>query len=283
MSLRVLATGPLATVQDEGRPGHAAWGVTRSGACDRASYRRGNRLVGNPPGAASLEVTLGGLVLRAESAVTVAVTGAPCPGAPLDAPHRLAPGDELRLGVPVTGVRTYVAVRGGIDVDPVLGSRSTDTLSGLGPAPLRPGDVLPVGREAGTMPGVDQAPARSPAGHVRLRVTPGPRQDRFGADALTLLRSATWTVGPDSDRIGVRLSGPPLRPAAELVGVELPSEGVLRGAVQVPPSGQPVVFLADAPVTGGYPVIAYVRDGEPGSDVDLLAQARPGTTVRLTG
>ena len=138
MSLRVLATGPLTTVQDEGRPGHAAWGVTRSGACDLASYRRGNRLVGNTPGAASLEVTLGGLVLRAERAVTVAVTGAPCPGVPLDGPHRLGPGDELRLGAPGTGVRTYVAVRGGIDVDPVLGSRSTDSLSGLGPAPVRP-------------------------------------------------------------------------------------------------------------------------------------------------
>ena len=133
--LRVLASGPATTVQDEGRTGYAAWGVTRSGACDRAAYRLGNRLVGNQPGAASLEVLLGGLRLTSDRPVTLAVTGAPCGGTPLGAPFVLRPGRTLHLTPPPVGLRSYVAVRGGVDVEPVLGSRSTDTVSGRGPAP----------------------------------------------------------------------------------------------------------------------------------------------------
>lgn len=282
MSLEVLATGPLTLVQDEGRVGYASWGVPRSGACDRGSYRLGLRLLGNPPGAASLEVTLGGLVVRAVRPVVVAVTGARCPGSPWNAPARLTAGEVLRLGAPAAGLRSYVAVRGGIDVHPVLGSRATCTLSGLGPPPVRDGDMLTTGPATTPMPGVDEAPVPAPAdGAVVLRVGPGPRLDLLDHLAWARLLGTAWTVGTASDRVGVRLEGGRLGPAEGRHGVELPSEGVMRGAVQVPPSGEPVVFLADSPVTGGYPVVAYLHDAPLGSDVDRLAQARPGQQVRF--
>ena len=274
-SLTVLATGPLTTVQDGGRPGQGALGIGRSGACDRAAARLANRLVGNGPDAAVLEVTLGGLVLRAGADLVVATTGARCSGAH-NAPTALRAGRELRLGLPPTGLRTYVAVRGGIAVEPVLGSRSTDLLSGLGPPGLSPGDVLPVGSAAGPMPGVDLAPVPDPpGGEVTVRVLPGPRADWFASPAA--LTATAWTVTGESNRIGLRLAGDvPLERART---GELASEGMVRGALQVPPSGQPVLFLADAPVTGGYPVIGYVED----ADVDRCGQLRPGQTLRLRG
>jgi biotin-dependent carboxylase-like uncharacterized protein len=274
--LTVLAPGPLTTVQDAGRPGQGALGIGRSGACDRAAAALANRLVGNDPDAAVLEVTLGGLALRAGADVLVATTGARCPGSPThNAPHRLAAGVELRLGLPATGLRTYLAVRGGIAVEPVLGSRATDLLSGLGPPALTAGDVLPVGEADGPLPGVDLAPvADPPGGEVTVRVLPGPRADWFAEDAAAVLTGTGWTVTGESNRIGLRLDGPPLE---RVRTGELASEGMVRGALQVPPSGLPVLFLADAPVTGGYPVVGYVDD----ADVDRCGQLRPGQTVRF--
>lgn len=267
--------GPLTTVQDEGRSGLAAIGVVRSGACDRASYRLANRLVGNRPGAAALEVTFGGLVLRAEDDVTVVTTGAPCPGAPHNGPARLAAGDVLRLRPPTAGLRTYLAVRGGVDVEQVLGSCATDVLGGLGPEPLAAGDRLRVGAATERAPGVDLAPVADPEpGLVEVRVGAGPRRDWFDDDAWRLLCQQEYTVSGESNRVGVRLEGDAL--ARRRTG-ELPSEGMLRGAVQIPPSGLPVLFLADHPVTGGYPVIAYVDD----ADVDRCGQLRPGQRLRL--
>ena len=273
--LRVHATGLLTTVQDFGRPGLASLGIGRSGACDRGAHRLANALVGNHPTLATLEVTLGGLVLESDRELVVATTGARCPGTPHLAPFVLHPGERLSLGVPQHGLRTYVAVRGGIDVEPVLGSRSTDVLSGLGPTVLSAGDVLPVGVSDRPLPGVDVAPVPEPTGGVlTVTVTPGPRRDWFDDDAWTLLTSQTYVVDERSNRVGVRLAGDavPRRREGELV-----SEGMLRGAVQVPPDGQPVLFLADHPVTGGYPVIAYVED----DDVDRCAQLRPGQHLRL--
>ena len=272
----MLATGPLTTVQDAGRPGQGALGIGRSGACDRAAARLANRLVGNAPGAAVLETTLGGLVLRAEADLVVTTTGARGPASPAhNAPARLAAGTELRLGTPATGLRTYVAVRGGVAVEPVLGSRSTDLLSGLGPPPLSVGDELPVGDATGPMPGVDLAPvADPPGGDVTVRVLPGPRADWFPPEAAAALTGTAWTVTGESNRIGLRLAGEPLQRSRT---GELASEGMVRGALQVPPSGQPVLFLADAPVTGGYPVIGYVAD----DDVDRCGQLRPGQVLRL--
>lgn len=273
--LLVLEPGPSATVQDEGRPGLASIGVTRSGACDRASYRLANRLVGNAPGAAAVEVTLGGLVLRAEADVVVVTTGARCPGAPHNAPTRLRAGHVLRLAAPTSGLRTYLAIRGGIDVPPVLGSRATDVLGGIGPPPLAPGDVLPVGEERHEPPRVDLAAVREPASEVvTVRVMAGPRHDWFDLGAWRLLQRREYAVSPDSNRVGVRLEGDRLRRTRE---GELPSEGMVRGALQVPPSGLPVLFLADHPVTGGYPVIGYVVD----EDVDRCAQLRPGQGLRF--
>lgn len=276
MTLTVLAPGPLTTVQDLGRPGLAAQGIVRSGAADRASAALANRLLGNPADAAVLEVTAGGLAVRADVGVWVALTGARCPGAPYAAPTWLTPGEELRLGVPGRGLRSYLGVRGGVDLPPVLGSRATDLLSGLGPAPLAAGDLLPVGTAAGPWPGVDQAPVPAPPGELVVALRPGPRSDWFGADAHRLLAATAWQVTGESNRVGLRLAGP------ELVRTrdgELASEGMVRGALQVPPSGQPVLFLADHPVTGGYPVIGYVAD----ADVDRCAQLAPGDALRLRG
>jgi biotin-dependent carboxylase-like uncharacterized protein len=275
-ALTVLETGPLATIQDRGRVGQAALGVPRSGACDQRSYELANRLVGNVPGAAVIEATFGGLVLRAEADLVVALTGAPCGGVPFNSPATLRAGQTLRLGPPRSGLRTYIAVRGGIDVPPVLGSRSTDLLSGLGPAPLQPGQSLAIGRTLSPMPGVDLAPVADPAaGEVVVRVTPGPRRDWFTDGGWASLVGQTYAVSSNSNRIGVRLEGTPLERALD---GELASEGMTLGAIQVPPSGLPVVFLADHPVTGGYPVIAYVAVGS----LPACAQLRPGQALRFT-
>ena len=175
----------------------------------------------------------------------------------------------------MTGLRTYVAVRGGFDVPPVLGSRATDVLSGLGPPVVQTGDRLGVGPPSGPHPHVDVAPVANPvAGEVTVRVGPGPRRDWFPDEAWQSLLTQRYTVSSDSNRVGLRLEGEAL---ARRDDRELPSEGMVRGALQIPPSGTPVLFLADHPVTGGYPVIGYVVD----HDVDRCAQLRPGQTVRF--
>ena len=275
-AVTVLDPGPLTTVQDEGRPGQAALGIGRSGACDRASLRLANRLIGNAPGAAVLEVTFGGLALRADADLVVVTTGARCPGAfPHDAPGLLRAGSVLRLGIPAGGLRTYVGIRGGVAVPPVLGSRATDVLSGLGPPVVTAGDVLPVGAPQLPMPGVDLAPVADPGpGEISVRVLPGPRRDWFADTAWATLTTQAYTVTSESNRIGLRLDGPPLERTRN---DELPSEGMVRGALQIPPSGRPVLFLADHPVTGGYPVVGYVAD----DDVDRCAQLRPGQAMRF--
>lgn len=279
--IEVLRAGPLTTVQDLGRPGLAHLGVGRSGAVDRPSLRLANRLVGNAEGAAALEATLGGLVLRFHAATTVSLTGAPCPvrvggrERDLHAPVAVAAGEVLELGMPRAGVRTYVAVRGGLDLPPVLGSRATDVLAHLGPEPLRDGDRLAVGAPTGPGPAVDVAPVRALRSEPVLRVVPGPRADWFVPAALEVLGTGRFEVTAASDRVGVRLAGPALeRSRVE----ELPSEGLVEGAVQVPPDGQPVVFLADHPVTGGYPIVAVVHP----DDVPVVAQLRPGQPVRFS-
>ncbi|MEU7470978.1 biotin-dependent carboxyltransferase family protein [Streptomyces sp. NPDC044984] len=279
-ALAVVRAGALTTVQDRGRPGHAHLGVPRSGALDGPAAALANRLTGNPPDAAVLETTLDGCSLRPRSTVTVAVTGAPCPitvdGRPAawGAPVRVRAGSVLDVGAAVSGVRAYVAVSGGIAVEPVLGSRSTDLLSGLGPAPLTDGAVLPLGAPREVHARVDVAPQPAPPDELVLRVTPGPRDDWFTPAAVRLLTSRTYHVSPASNRIGLRTAGPALERARR---DELPSEGMALGAVQVPPDGAPVVFLADHPTTGGYPVIAVVRP----ADLPAAAQARPGTPVRF--
>ncbi|MGF0173012.1 biotin-dependent carboxyltransferase family protein [Streptomyces sp. Marseille-Q5077] len=279
-ALSVVRAGALTTVQDLGRPGHAHLGVPRSGALDGPAAALVNRLVGNAPEAAVLESTLNGCAVRPRSTVTVAVGGAPCrvtvDGRPVawGAAVRVPAGALLEVGAAVSGVRSYVAVSGGIAVEPVLGSRSTDLLSGLGPPPLTDGTVLPLGRPTRLHARVDVAPQPAPPGELVLRVTPGPRDDWFTPAAVRAFTSRPYRVSAASNRIGLRTEGPALERALTR---ELPSEGVVLGAVQVPPDGRPVVFLADHPTTGGYPVIAVVR----AADLPAAAQAVPGTPVRF--
>ncbi|WP_068020267.1 5-oxoprolinase subunit C family protein [Nocardia mexicana] len=282
MAVRVVAPGLLSTIQDLGRHGWFHAGVGVSGAADRRSFTLANRLVGNPESAAAIECVLGGLRLEFPEPAMVAVTGAPAPMSVDGRPEATASvlfldaGQRLELGIAEAGLRCYVAMRGGIDVTPVLGSRSRDTLAGLGPAPLRAGDELPLGHPPRTWPSVEVAPvAALTTDTVTVRARLGPRDDWFGSPAD--LFTGYWQVSTDTDRVGVRLDradGPPLTHAGD---AELPTEGMPLGAIQVPPSGQPVVFLADHPITGGYPVVATVID----PDVDVLAQVRPGQRVRF--
>lgn len=270
-------------MQDRGRPGLAAVGVPTSGAADVAAYELGNRLLDNDPGVAALEVTYGTARFEVQGSLTLVLTGALVPATldgrpvPLCAPFYAGPGQVLDLRTPSAGLRSYLGVTGGIAVDPVLGSRSRDTLAGLGPEPLVAGSAVPAGQlRPGQRPPLDVAPVRTPtAGLLTLDVLPGPRADWVAEPSG--LTSTTWTVSQDSDRVGLRLDGPPLRRAEHVATAELPSEGLVRGAVQVPGDGHPVLFLADHPVTGGYPVVAVLT----GDAVDQAAQARPGQLLRF--
>jgi KipI family sensor histidine kinase inhibitor len=299
-SVVVLQPGPLTTVQDEGRPRLGHLGVPRSGAADAASFRRANALAGNDPASGCLEVTLGRLAVRFDCDAVVAVTGAPAPlrlstaeggrqVPPANAAFAVTSGSVLRLGSPPAGLRSYLAVDGGFDAPEVLGSRSADLLSGLGPAPLRPGQRLPLGprlpagtgRRSGPVPPVpvllaspapDAVPIAGPGQVTELRALPGPRQDWFEPDALRTLAGSAYLVTAASNRTGLRLSGPRLNRTAT---TELPSEGVATGSLQISHDGQPILLLADHPVTGGYPVIAVVA----AADIDRAAQLRPGQRV----
>lgn len=270
-ALEVRSPGLQTLFQDLGRQGQAGQGVSASGAMDQAACKVANRLVGNGAGSACLETVNGGLQLRSQGDTVVAVTGADVPititaadGARWLAtrycPLALADGDTLGLGEPVSGTRCYVAVRGGFAVAPVLGSCATDTLARVGPAPLVVGDVLAVRpvQGAGVVGAPEDPPPGLPTVHedVTLDVVLGPRTDWFTPEAVELLRSQRWQVSPQSNRVGIRLAGE--LPLARAVVGELPSEGTSLGAIQVPPSGQPVLFLADHPLTGGYPVIGAV-------------------------
>lgn len=288
-ALEVVATGLQTVFQDLGRTGYTSMGVSASGALDPVALRAANRLVGNDPGKAALEILLGGLRMRARGPQVVAVTGAAVPidirpadgtkrAAGIHRPLALDDGDELVVGAPLDGVRSYLAVRGGFAVEPVLGSWATDALSGVGPAPLTAGQVIAVSPVTGGTPvAIEDAPER-PLPRVGeetvFDVVLGPRTDWLTADAVDTLAGQSWEVTPQSNRVGVRLSGDPVqRERTE----ELPSEGCVAGALQIPPNGQPVLFLADHPLTGGYPVIgAVVAD-----QVPLAGQLPVGARVRF--
>ncbi|WP_326701723.1 biotin-dependent carboxyltransferase family protein [Streptomyces sp. NBC_01754] len=282
--LEVVRAGALTTVQDAGRGGWAHLGVPRAGALDGAARDLANRLAGNAPDAAVLETTLTGCAVRVSGArpVTVVVGGAVCrvtvDGRPVawGAPVRVPPGAVLEAGHALHGLRAYLAFGGGLVPEPVLGSRSADLLSGLGPPVLRDGDVLPLGAVApgSRLPAAGPAPWPGVPGELVLPVHPGPRDDWFTPAALRTLTTAVYRVAAQSNRIGLRTEGPPLERAR---GGELPSEGMVLGAVQVPPDGRPVVFLNDHPTTGGYPVVGVVA----ASALDAAAQAAPGTPVRF--
>jgi KipI family sensor histidine kinase inhibitor len=290
-ALEVITPGMLTLLQDLGRPGYAGMGVSTSGALDPVSLRHANRLVGNPTGFAGLELTFGGLRLRARGEQVLALTGAPAP-LTIDGPNgtrtvtsgqpfALGAGESLTVGIPTSGLRSYLAVRGGFDLEPVLGSLSTDVLAGLGPAPVTAGAVLPVGTPAGGIPAVTLAgPPVGPLdelinpAEVVLDVVLGPRTDWFSADAVDVLTGQSWLVSPRSNRVGLRLEGDSL---TRVIDAELPSEGTVSGAIQIPPNGQPVLFLADHPLTGGYPVIGSVATHH----LPLAGQLPPGARIRF--
>ncbi|MEI2702913.1 MAG: biotin-dependent carboxyltransferase family protein [Baekduia sp.] len=273
--IEVVRAGPLTTIQDRGRPGWAHIGVPPSGALDLPALEAALALVGGDAGDAMLETTVRGPALRAATALTFAVTGAPAAitvdGTPAvhGAAHAVAAGALIEIGAASAGLRSYVAFSGGIDGPPVLGSRATDLLTGLGPPPLRDGDRFTLGPAHGH-PREAATPATPQAGPVTLRIVAGPRDDWFS----TGLDGRAYTASPASNRTGLRLTGPPLARARD---GELRSEGIVTGAIQVPPSGEPIVLLADHPTTGGYPVIGVVVH----DDLPLAAQVRPGQEVRF--
>lgn len=278
--LETVRGGALTTVQDLGRRGFAHLAVPHSGVLDVPAARLANRLVGNPEDAAVLETTLDGVSVRAGRLCYMAVTGAVADvrvdgqDAAWALPLLIRPGEVIDIGPAQHGVRSYLAVSGGIDVTPIMGSRSTDLLTGLGPPLVRTDSVLPLGLVVGEPARIDYAPYPQPGGELKLTCYLGPRDDRITEDSINLLRSSTWTVSTQSNRIGLRLEGPKLN---WRTNNELLSEGLVLGSVQVPTDGQPVVFLADHPTTGGYPVIGVI----PIPDIWLCGQATVGSTIRF--
>jgi biotin-dependent carboxylase-like uncharacterized protein len=283
-AFEVLASGPMLLVEDRGRPGFAHLGVPPSGALDPVSLALANRLVGNAEDAAGLEILLGGVRLRALRSARIALTGAAM-SLTVGGRHRpwgeaisVKPGDEVVLGPANQGLRGWLAVSGGIVAGMALGSASTDTLTGLGPAPLKVGNRIETGRQpdrAGDATAVQENDGRA---RGRITVWLGPRDDWFTAEALRRFASQTYVVSPNSNRTAVRLGSESGRPLTRRRASELPSEGLVTGAIQVPSGGEPLVFLADHPVTGGYPVIGVVDV----ADLARCAQLRPGDRVSFT-
>lgn len=286
-ALIVVASGPQLLVQDAGRPGFGAIGVPASGAADRAAYEAANRLVGNLAGAAAFEAVAAGAMLRAERAQVVAVTGAAesvlvrrAAGGSRAEPSwtliALDDGDVLELP-PAASLRRVVAVRGGVEAVSVLGSRSRDTLSGLGPEALVAGDRMLVGDAAGPWPAIPFI-VPTVAADAPLPLLPGPRRDRL-VDEVPLF-AGRWRVSPSSNRTALRLEpqDPPLGALMlEADARGLASEGMVPGALQVPPSGEPILLLVDHPVTGGYPVPFVLASAA----LPRVAQLAPGASVRF--
>jgi len=278
--IEIVRAGPLATVQDLGRPGWRDRGLSLCGALDEFALQAGNLLVGNAPGAAGLEFTLGAATLRLHADTCIAITGTDTdahldgrPVCPWWRQHVRA-GQTLKLAAPRERMRSYVAIAGGLALPAALGSLSTDIKGGFGGLDgraLRDGDRLPLNPAALPSRVVGMHP---PDWDASVRVLPGPEHDDFSAEARDAFWSADWTVTPQSNRMGYRLAGPVLTRER---GEELPSHGVLPGVVQVPPSGQPIVLLADAQTTGGYPKIGVVIR----ADLWKLAQLRLGAKLRF--
>lgn len=291
-TIEVIRPGALTTVQDLGRAGHGASGVPRGGAFDPWAARTANRLVGNPDGAALLEITLAGPTLELDGVAAIALVGDPFEiEAELDTPAGFARIEtgmaeaiplkgkaRLALGRVTAGVRAWLAVAGGIDVPRVLGSRSTDlagAFGGYGGRALRAGDRLhcfPSMEDA--VPPRRRERVRADPDVPRLRIVEGPDGDLIQGGGLEELMKRNYRVSPSSDRRGVRLEGAALELAPH---PPLRSQGVLPGAVQIPPTGEPIVLGVDAPVTGGYPWAAQVI----AADLALLAHLAPGAAVRF--
>ncbi|WP_411035942.1 5-oxoprolinase/urea amidolyase family protein [Shinella sp. BYT-45] len=288
---KVLASPVPAVFQDLGRFGQTGQGVSASGALDRGAFNAANRIVGNPANTPCLELTLGGFSFESNVRAVIGLAGAPCPVTVRDAagrnrefevwrPVSLEPGDVVTIGHPERGMRSYLAVRGGFEVAPVLGSAATDTLAVVGPEPVTAGTVLALnGRRDGLASvSTDEIAAFEPPSKddvVTLDVVLGPRTDWFTQKGVETLTGQLWQVTPQSSRVGIRLAG--AVPLERRDSAELPSEGTATGAIQVPHSGQPVLFLADHPLTGGYPVIGAVAEHH----LDLAGQIPVNARIRF--
>lgn len=285
--ITVLDAGLLSSLQDRGRPGFARLGIGRAGAADLPALQLANALVGNPPDACAIEFTLRGPRLRLERAARIALTGAPlpratCNGEPLPMWQPVAcPADSvLEFATMPTGCRSYLAVGGGIAVPPWLGSRSTDLNAGVGAwdgRALRAGDRLPLGTD-GALAGHGRRWSLDPRPWFdtgrELRLLPASHTTLLDAASREALTGARFQLRADSNRVGARLQGPALQLRAPL---ELVSEAVIAGVMQLPPGGQPIVLLNEHPVTGGYPRIAQLA----AVDLPRLAQRRPGDMLRF--
>lgn len=289
-TLRIIDAGLQTLLQDGGREGLASLGVSPSGAADTVALRCANRLVGNAELAPALELSYGGFAAEALQTTVLAIAGAPRSGVirgPLGerpiasgTAFRLTAGEIIELAPPTRGLRTVLGLRGGVTAAGTLGSLSRDTLAGLGPDRLASGDTVAVGVAATAVGFPEPGPRALPAvgEETVIECVLGPRADWFGEPTIRAFSDTSWLVTPRSDRVGVRLSGDPLSRAVGYEGRELPSEGMVVGAVQVPPDGHPVLFLSDHPLTGGYPVIAVVR----ARSLATAAQLPPGARVRFT-
>ena len=288
---RVLAAPMPALFQDLGRFGQTGQGVSASGALDRGAFNAAGRVVGNPANTPALELTLGGFSFESNVRAVIGLAGAACPVTVRDVdgraqdfsilqPIALEPGDVVTIGHPKAGMRAYLAVRGGFDVASILGSAATDTLAVVGPEPVTAGTVLALGGRKDGLASVspDELPAfglPSAGDVVVLDVVLGPRTDWFTQKGIETLTSLLWQVTPQSSRVGIRLAGEV--PLERKDSAELPSEGTATGAIQVPHSGQPVLFLADHPLTGGYPVIGAVAEYH----LDLAGQIPINAKIRF--
>lgn len=265
-ALRIVQVGFATTVQDHGRFGLAHLGVPTAGPVDRRAHDLMNRLVGNPVGAATIE-TMGALIVEALRPIVVARS--------TDASrHTLATGDRFRIDAPAGSVWAYLSVRGGIDVEPVLGSRSIDTLGHLGPEALGAGTLLAIGLDPGTDLVADHAPARRPVDQA-VRIWDGPQHDWF-VGGRQLLIERPWRITSELSRVGVRLESGDFQRSTRS-DRQMSSIGLVEGAIQVTPAGEPIVMLANHPTTGGYPVIAVVDP----DDLSSLVQCRPGATLNF--
>jgi KipI family sensor histidine kinase inhibitor len=287
----VIAAPMPALFQDLGRHGQAGQGISPSGALDRSAFAAANRIVGNPANTPCLELTAGGFSFRSSCRAVIGLAGAPCDvmvtdtaglgrAYPAYQPIPLEEGDVVTLGQPRKGTRSYLAVRGSFDVVPFLGSAATDTLAVIGPEPVTTGTAVALKDARKGLASVycDEAPAfdpPSPGDAVTLDVVLGPRTDWFTDEGVRTFTEQVWKITPQSSRVGIRLAGE--IPVERKDNAELQSEGTATGAIQIPHTGQPVLFLADHPLTGGYPVIGAVAEYH----LDLAGQIPVNASVRF--
>lgn len=303
MALEIISSGPLTTVQDLGRTGYAAQGFQESGACDKYALKLANLLVGNPHESAGLEFTLKGGTIRFTAPEVIALTGADMrpeinkTPVPMFCPLQVDAGDVLTMGMAVSGLRGYLAIAGGIQVPPVMGSRSTNLkcrLGGLEGRPLKEGDILQSGAEAGRVCRAETARmqglclddetgkwlSRSSTPYrimgdkciVMLRTVPGPQQEAFTKEGIRTFERSIYTLTADSNRMACKLAGPGIE---TVDGSDIISDGIVEGSVQVASDGMPIVMLADHQTTGGYAKIGTVIS----TDIPALAQLKPGDQV----